>query len=261
MYSRARSRTARAAQHPGDVRHVGDGERQRGRGQARAEHGRGEHREQDRRGTRTGCPAPTEITESSQPPRQAATIASTHAGDQRDRDDRRRAEHRRAGAHQQPREQVAALPVEAEQVAAARPEVGVVEVRAAFGSCGAIAEPKMAADSAIADHDRGRRSRPCRSAAPLPRAPAGDAAGGGGDGSAHSARLPSATRGSSTRVEQVDDRVDDHERRHQDQRDPLHDREVLRRGRAAPARAEAVEAERALDHGRQRDQRRDRDPG
>src|SRR4051794_15103396 len=45
-----------------------------------------------------------------------------------------------------------------------------------------------------------------------------------------------------------------HERRDEQQRDPLHDREVLRRRRADQRGAEPVEAERPLDHGGQCDQ-------
>src|SRR5690349_7710067 len=63
------------------------------------------------------------------------------------------------------------------------------------------------------------------------------------------------------RVQQVDDEVDHHERGHQHQRDALHHGQVLGLGRLDQVGAQAVQAERRLDHRVERDEGGDRDAG
>ena len=127
-YGWLRSCQRRAAQHPGHVRHVSDGQRDRRGGQARRRTPPRPARRAGCRGTRTGCPAPAEMTASTGPRRQAAMTASRVPAVMLIDHHRQRAEHRRLRAGQQPRQHVPALVVEAEQVPAGRADPGQRQV-------------------------------------------------------------------------------------------------------------------------------------
>ena len=153
-------------------------------------------REQDVEHART-------MAASNQPPRQAAAIASRVPMTIARQRPRRPAPSIDVRApHEQPREQVAALAVEAEQVAADRADVGVARGSTTFGSYGASTGPKTAIRQREHDDASASRGRP----QPVPRRPGIRAAAVACgrrrrwpaiDG-AHWARLPSVTRGSSS---------------------------------------------------------------
>jgi hypothetical protein len=119
------------------------------------------------------------------------------AGDQRERHDGRRPEDRRARAREQARQEVATLPVEPERVACARTDVGVAEVGGVrvVRREGHAEERRQQRDP---DHDEAR-DRDLVALGDPARAAAGDTGQSGDERSgAHSPRLPSETRGSSS---------------------------------------------------------------
>ena len=140
-----------------------------------AEDGRGEDGQQDRRGTRTACPA--------RPRHRVEPAAAPGGGDREHRpsDDRQSSDHRQrpeqrgAGADQQAREQVAALAVEAERSATrVGPDVRVGEVDLRWGRAARASARRrpptppatMMANDRYAQEARARQ--PAR-AAPAPR--------------------------------------------------------------------------------------------
>src|ERR1700722_3022600 len=133
-----------------------------------------------------------------------------------------------------------------------------------FGSCGRISGPKIARNTAIetiAQHS----PNTSRLAASRRRVRGNTS---GAEATVVVLIWPVRSRGAAPdrdprvehRVQQVDERVGDHERGDEHQRDPLDDRGALGQRRLHERRADPVEVERLLDDGRQREQRRDRDP-
>ena len=186
-----------AAQHPGDVRRVGD-RRARASAAVRPAPKTAAASTASRiAGNANRMSITTEIAESTQPPRQAATTASTTPATQREQHHERRARGSTCARRPAGGEEVAALAVEPQQVPGAGPDVGVVEVRRRRGRAARAPRRRSPANTREPDDDQADDRDACRCAARCRRAAAGGARGRGRRG-AHAARLPSATRGSST---------------------------------------------------------------
>ena len=181
-----------------------------------------------------------ETTVSNRPPIQAVAIAISDAQGDRRRDHHQRARASRCGRPPaSARSMSSAVHVEAQQVAAGRAHVlRWTGPNCRWGRAAPAPARRWRRPAAITMiTTTGSRAMPV----------AAQPAGGRREqaiGSLEARRCslgpaPSLTRGSSTRVQQVDDRVDDDERRDQHERDPLHHREVLGLGRAAPGRSRA----------------------
>ena len=118
-----------AAQHPGDVGHVGDRQRDRRRGRSPAPNTAAARTASRMPGNANRMSSPEEITASTAPRRQAAITASRVPAIKRADHHGQRPEHRGLRAGQQPGQHVSALVVEPEQVAAGRADEGERQVR------------------------------------------------------------------------------------------------------------------------------------